>query len=48
MEDVQSVPASKKNWLCSLFLSDNKKAATDQGTFVYNLSPKKEMLQFEI
>ncbi|KAJ0047251.1 hypothetical protein Pint_05200 [Pistacia integerrima] len=32
MEDVQSVPASKKKWFFSIFLSDNKKSAIDQGT----------------
>lgn len=48
MEDVQSIPASKKNWFISLFALDNKKADIDQGTIEYSLSPKKEMLQSEI
>lgn len=48
MEDVQSIPASKKNWFISLFALDNKKADIDQGTIEYSLYPKKEMLQSEI
>lgn len=48
MEDVQSIPASNKNWFISLFALDNKKADIDQGTIEYSLYPKKEMLQSEI